>query len=90
MISRYLIATLTSDDSAGVQNAARFEPTVYRQLQQVAAGVSAAYGRFPADLDRAAGGALIAALPPTIGKLLQPLRMDSRRDGGSEPARGVT
>ncbi len=53
------LAALTANESAGVQNAARFEPAVYRHLQQVATGESTAYGTIHAsDLDRAAEGML--------------------------------
>ncbi len=55
MVSCDFLAALTANESAGVQNAARFEPAVYRHLRDIAAGESIAYGRIhAADLDRAA------------------------------------
>jgi len=54
MVSCDFLAALTANESAGVANAARFEPAVYRHLRDIAAGVSIAYGRIhAADLDRA-------------------------------------
>jgi len=59
MISCDFLAALTANESAGVQNAARFEPAVYRHLRDVAAGQSMAYGRIHAtDLDRTAEATL--------------------------------
>jgi len=55
MICCDFLAALTANESAGVQNAARFEPAVYRHLQEVATGESLAFGTIHAAiLDHAA------------------------------------
>jgi len=61
MVSSDFLAALTANESAGVQNAARFEPAVYNHLRDIASGESKAYGNIhAADLDRAAENMLSA------------------------------
>ena len=58
-LSGDFLAALTANESAGVQNAARFEPAVYDHLRAIAAGESVAYGSIRAsDLDRTAQATL--------------------------------